>query len=330
LRAGKSGSNVSALKARSIDKVAHKVLVVGEGMIELSKAAPDDLWRIGSGGDTLNMAVHLARLGCEVAFASVVGADPFAVDLREKCGREGLDLGTLLTDPQRTTGLYAIHTDEAGERSFTYWRRESAARHLFAHPNIERVEAAAENADLVVFSLISLAILPAEGRQRLRDLVMRAAQCGAKVAFDGNYRATLWDDVEAARRARDPAIALCDFGLPTLDDEHAIDGSADAEKVAARWKRAGANEVVVKLGAEGCFTADGVVAPLIPLEPLDTTGAGDAFNAGYLYARLQQQDVIAAAKAGHELAAWTLMQQGSIPPVTPDAPYAQLKAVLGR
>ncbi|CAA9340284.1 MAG: 2-dehydro-3-deoxygluconate kinase [uncultured Chloroflexia bacterium] len=155
---------------------------------------------------------------------------------------------------------------------------------------------------------------------------MRAAECGGKVAFDGNYRATLWDDVDAARRARDAAIAFCEFGLPTLDDEHAMDGPADAEEVAARWKRAGAQEVVVKLGSEGCFTAEGVVAPLKPLEPLDTTGAGDAFNAGYLYARLQQQAVIAAAEAGHRLAAWTLMQQGGIPPVTPDAPYGRLKA----
>lgn len=306
--------------------MAHKVLVIGEGMIELSKA-PDGLWRMGSGGDTLNTAIHLARLGCEVSFASALGDDPFSVELRENWSREGLNVETVLTDPQRTAGLYAIHTDDQGERSFTYWRRESAARYLFVHPDVARVEWAAENADLLIFSLISLAILPPEGRERLTGLAKRTVNSGGKVAFDGNYRPILWDDVDLARRARDAAIAFCAFGLPTLGDEREMDGPADAEEVAARWVAGGANEVVVKLGSEGCLTAQGLVAPLKSLEPVDTTGAGDAFNAGYLHARLQQHGVVAAAKAGHELAAWTVMQHGGIPPRTPDAPYEQLKAL---
>ena len=307
--------------------MAHNVLVVGEGMVELSSAAPNCLWRMGSGGDTLNTALHLARLGCEVSFASVLGSDPFSLEMRESWIREGLNVDTVLTDPQRTAGLYAIHTDDKGERSFTYWRRESAARYLFEHPDIARVEAAAERADLLIFSLISLAVLPPEGRQRLIDLAKRAVQRGGKVAFDGNYRPALWDNLTGARRARDAAIALCEFGLPTLDDERAIDGPADPEQVAARWARGGAKEVVVKLGAKGCLTAGGLVAPPVSLKPVDTTGAGDAFNAGYLHARLNQEGVVAAAKAGHKLAAWTVMQHGGIPTITPDAPYAQLEAL---
>ena len=97
--------------------MALNVLVVGEGMIELSKAAPHGLWRMGSGGDTLNTAIHLARLGCEVAFASALGGDAFSMEVRESWGREGLDLDTLLTDLQRMTGLYAIHTDEGGNEA---------------------------------------------------------------------------------------------------------------------------------------------------------------------------------------------------------------------
>jgi 2-dehydro-3-deoxygluconokinase len=306
--------------------VAHKVLVVGEGMIELSKAAAG-LWRMGSGGDTLNTAIHLARLGCAVSFASALGSDPFSVLLRESWRHEGLNADTVLADPQRTAGLYAIHTDQRGERSFTYWRRESAARCLFAHPDIARVEAAAEQADLLIFSLISLAVLPPESRHRLIDLAERAVERGGRVAFDGNYRPTLWDDVDTARRAREAAIALCDFGLPTLDDECAIEGPTDAAEVAERWMRSGAKEVVVKLGSDGCLTPEGLVAPLKHLEPVDTTGAGDAFNAGYLHARLHQQGVVAAAKAGHELAAWTVMEHGGIPAITHDAPYAHLRAL---
>lgn len=289
-----------------------RVVIVGEGMLELTGDGAQ--WRLGYGGDTLNTAIHLARLGHEVAYFTALGRDPQSARLRANWREEGLDTALILEHPTRGPGLYAIATDAAGERRFTYWRSESAARELFALPGAAAAVEQAACADLLVFSLISLAILPPEGRARLLALATEVRARGGKVAFDGNYRARLWGSVKDARAARDAAIACADIGLPTLEDETALSGQATADAVAAHWRGLGCAEVVVKLGAAGCRLPDGALLPPPQvLRPVDTSGAGDAFDAGYLAARLDGASIADAARAGHARAGWTIMRPGAIP-----------------
>jgi len=292
-------------------------------MLELSRQG--ELWRLGYGGDTLNTAVHLARLGCDAAYFTALGADPFSLDLKRQWQAEGLDVSLVLSHPGRQPGLYAIDTDSAGERRFTYWRDSSAAREMFALPAVDEAMGKAEWAGLLFFSLITLAILPADHRRYLLDLASLVRANGGRVAFDGNYRARLWGDAGEAARARDEAIAVADIGLPTLEDEAALSGAETARQVAEHWRALGCEEVVVKLGAQGCLLPDGTVsAPAEVLAPLDTSGAGDAFNAAYLAARLRGAPPEAAAREGHRLAGWTVMRQGAIPPRDAAAPYSAL------
>ncbi|WP_267382654.1 MULTISPECIES: sugar kinase [unclassified Sphingomonas] len=300
-----------------------KIVVVGEGMIELAGDGAGG-WRLGHGGDTLNSAVHLARLGGDVAYLTALGDDPFSRDLLGAWAAEGIDTTMILTDPRRRPGLYAITNDPDGERHFTYWRGESAARGLFALPGIDAALVEAERADLLVFSMISLAILPPEGRRALFALAARVRRRGGRVAFDTNYRPALWHDRDDALAAHAEAIALTDIGLPTLEDEAALTGTGEAAAVLAAWRAAGVGETVVKLGAAGCL-ADGIaVPPPEALVPRDTSGAGDAFNAGYLHARLAGDPPAVAALAGHRLAGWVVMNRGAVPARTADAPYASL------
>lgn len=286
-------------------------------MLELSQdgsSKGDSGWRLGYGGDTLNTAIHLARRGLDTAYLTALGNDPFSQDIKERWRAEGLDTSLVLTDPARNPGLYAITTDDAGERSFTYWRGESAARHLFDCEFAEAALADAANADLLAFSLISLAILPPSGREALLALAREVRQRGGLVAFDGNYRPRLWPDQATARAARDAAIAVASIGLPTLEDETLLSGEGDADAVAAHWQGLGCAETVVKLGPAGCRLPDGqIVAPERVLAPVDTSGAGDAFNAGYLAARLRAEPPARAALDGHALAGWTIMRRGAIP-----------------
>ncbi len=292
-----------------------RIVCIGEGMIELSREGAG--WRLGHGGDTLNTAIHLARIGHNVAYLTALGSDPFSEEMRRQWQAEGLDLSLVLTDPARCPGLYAISTDTAGERSFTYWRGDSAARGMFGLPGIDVALAAAARADLVIYSLISLAILPPDGRQRMFSLARAVRSRGGMVAFDGNYRPRLWRNADEARAARDAAIACADICLPTLDDETmmlAMPGTLGEDALAARWYELGCDEVVVKLGARGCRLPDGrIIAPEKQLAPLDTSGAGDAFNAGYLAGRLAGADSAELAIAGHKLAGWVVMRQGAIP-----------------
>ena len=290
-----------------------RAVFVGEAMLELSQDGAD--WRLAYGGDTLNTAIHLARAGIETAYLTALGDDPFSADLRQRWADEGLDTGLVLTDPARAPGLYAITCDPAGERSFTYWRGESAARRLFACTGITAACDRAATAELLGFSLISLAILPDHGRQALLDLAARVRARGGIVAFDGNYRPRLWPDAATARAARDAAIGLATIGLPTREDEVLLGSPADPGAIAAYWQALGCSETVVKLGAEGCRLPDGTIsAPREVLAPVDTSGAGDAFDAGYLAARLRGAAPGRAALAGHALAGWTIMRRGAIPP----------------
>ena len=290
-------------------------------MVELARGPQG--WRLGHGGDTLNTAIHLARQGLHVAYFSALGADPFSDELRGAWQREGLATSLVLTDPDRRPGLYAIRTDAAGERSFTYWRSDSAARGMMGLPGSAAALAEVEACDLLVFSLITLAILPPAGRERLLEACRRVRSRGDRVAFDGNYRPALWASSAEARAARDAALAVCDIGLPTLADETALSGAATPQAVAAQWTSRGVGEVVVKLGAEGCLAPDGtIVPPADPVSVVDTSGAGDAFNGGYLAARLAGLDIHEAALAGHRLAGWVVGRPGAIPARDGAAPYA--------
>ena len=103
-------------------------------MLELSRPLGSDGWHLGFGGDTLNTAIHLARGGHDIAYLTAIGCDPLSADLKPQWAAEGLDTALVLEPPVRATGLYAISTDAAGERSFSYWRDTSAARAMFDLP----------------------------------------------------------------------------------------------------------------------------------------------------------------------------------------------------
>lgn len=297
------------------------ILIVGEGMLELA-VRDGGGWQMGYGGDTLNTAIHLARLGRQVAFVTALGDDPFSQRLRDDWTAEGVDLSLVRTDRAKRPALYAITTDDQGERSFTYWRSDSAARRMFALG--DNADLLAADTDLLYFSMITLAILPPEGRETLFDWCAQVRARGGRVAFDSNYRPALWESGEAARTAHARGMALADIGLPTREDEQQLTGLDDPAAIAAQWREAGVGEVVVKMGGEGCF-ADGELRPVpAKIVPVDTTGAGDSFNAGYLHARLGGASVADSVIAGHRLAGFVIMRRGGVPAVTDDAPYAGL------
>lgn len=288
-----------------------KVVCFGEGMIELARGA-DGQARVGSGGDTLNTAVYLARLGVPVSFLTALGGDPWSEDLRKAWGAEGVALDLALTHPGRAPGLYAIATDAAGERSFTYWRDQSAARALFDCPGVEDALALAARCDLLLLSGITLALFDDAGRARIGALLRAVRANGGRVAFDPNHRARLWPDVGRYRAAVTAIRPYVSIALPSFDDERAVWGDAAPDATFERWS-AGGVETIVKNGSEGALTAAGWVPAPVRVA-LDTTGAGDSFNAGYLSARLAGHGVEEAARRGARLAAEVVRHPGAIIP----------------
>lgn len=292
------------------------VVVIGECMIELS-AMRGGTARVGAAGDTLNTATYVARLGVGVSYFTAIGHDPFSREMLDQWRADGIDTSMVLTDPHRLPGVYAVRTDQRGERTFFYWREQSAARNLFAL-GVDTMLDRAADARILYLTGITLSLFDAAGRARLRNLACRVRERGGQVAFDMNYRAAGWKSVEDARQAVTQFAPYVSIALPTHDDERLVHGDEDAHATAKRWRRSGAAEVVVKLGARGCLIADEagmrVVSPAAHVLAVDTTGAGDAFNAGYLAARWHGYERDAAAMFANELAGMVVRHPGAILP----------------
>ena len=297
--------------------VVTRVAAAGECMIELS-AEPNGRWRLGYAGDTFNAlwtlrALLPERVACD--YVSAFGDDPFSSRQIEFFAGAGIGTGASPRIPGARPGLYAITLD-GHERSFTYWRGDSAARRL-ADDKIALAQSLAGR-HLVLFSGITLAILEPAARERLIEALAAARAAGTRIAFDPNYRPRLWNSSDAAREANDRALSVSDIALPTFPDEADLYGDASPDATAARIQAAGVDEIVVKNGIEPALVGrGGWMRPVVAMpssSPVDTTGAGDAFNGAYLAARLLGHDPVASVGVAHRVAARCVETRGALTP----------------
>lgn len=292
------------------------VISIGEAMLEL-RLDPKDAKTaaLGVAGDTLNTAIYLKRLlpNARIAYLTKLGHDPHSKRILTAMRDEELDTSLILESSDKIPGLYAISTDAEGERSFTYWRDASAARDLLRPPALT-VEMIAQ-ADLVYLSAISLAILPQDHRAQLLRMLADYRARGGQVAFDSNYRPRLWEDAQTARKIVQNAWTFCDIALPSLDDEEALFGPGGADAVLDRLRKAGAELGALKRGASGPVALSGLAYDCTPVSAVvDSTAAGDSFNAGYLAAYLRGDDEHTCLRAGHALASAVIQKPGAIIP----------------
>ncbi|HAS6233459.1 TPA: sugar kinase [Vibrio vulnificus] len=311
------------------------IAIIGECMIELN-GKPFGSMHQTFGGDTLNAAVYLSR-GCEannkpdevkVSYVTALGTDPISTGMLTRWQEEGISTDLVLRDEIRTPGLYLIQLDEQGERTFLYWRNQSAARYLLQHPNFGLVKQALTQVDAVFLSGISLAILPEEDRISLLNLLVELKAQGVEVAFDSNFRPALWpqDNNQTVKNVYQAMYQLTDVALVTFDDEQLIWGDDTPEQTIERLTSVGVGKCIVKLGADGCLVQDSTnqgssaaQAPqAVPTHPVvqvvDTTSAGDSFNGGFLSAYLAGADLATACQRGNALAGAVIQHRGAIIP----------------
>jgi 2-dehydro-3-deoxygluconokinase len=294
-----------------------RMACIGECMMELSEH-PDGTLTRGFGGDTLNTALYLARLGVAVDYVTALGDDPFSDAMIAAWAAEGIGTNLVPRLAHALPGLYLIQTDAGGERRFFYWRDSAPVRQLFRLPQIRAVEAALCDADLIYFSGITLSLFDASGRDRLFDVLARARGHGVRIAFDTNFRPRGWPDAGVARAVFDRAFQASTIVLASVEDFELLHGSSDPETVIHRLRAAGVEETAVKSATPACQVIVGGTGEVVAAEPVpdvvDTTAAGDSFAAGYLAARRAGRSPADAARTGHVLAGEVVRHRGAIIP----------------
>jgi 2-dehydro-3-deoxygluconokinase len=294
-----------------------RVAAIGECMLELWHR-DERLLKLAFAGDSFNTALYLARCNprerLAVDYVTALGTDPYSAAMLQSWREEGIGTGAVALLPGKLPGVYFIRTDPAGERSFFYYRSAAAARELFRDPAADRLLAALPAYDVLYFTAVTLSILENSARERFRAALVAARAADKQVVFDSNYRPAGWTDAAAARAAIAPFLDLVGLALPTFEDEQALWGDATPADTIARYADRKI-EVCVKRGGEGCLLGDGTLVPVPQrVPPVDTTGAGDAFNAAYLTARLAGHPPPEAARAGHILAGAVIQHRGAIMP----------------
>jgi len=291
---------------------------IGECMVELARG-PDGRFGLAYGGDTFNTATYMARAGIEVAYATALGDDPYSAGILAAARAERVATELIATLPGRMPGLYLIETTAVGERSFWYWRDRAAARELFECAGAAKVVEAIAAARLVYFSGITLSLYTAKGLDIMAEAVAAARARGAVIAMDSNYRPRGWGgDLNRARDTFARFWALADIALPTFDDEQALWGDQTPADTTRRLYDLGIAEIVVKQGGDGARVRAGGQDLTVPcparVKPVDTTAAGDSFNAGYLARRLLGDGPADAAILAHRLAGVVIQHRGAIVP----------------
>lgn len=292
-----------------------KILSIGEAMVELSGAG-DGHWKLGIAGDTLNTAWYLRQLlphDWQVGYCSRVGMGEFSQKAVEFIAAAGIDTTTISRDPHREIGLYAISLKD-GERSFSYWRDNSAAKQLAGDPGV--LASALRGTQIAYLSGITLAILDEDDRRTLLRGLQLAKAGGAQIVFDPNLRPRLWSDTDTMCREVEAMAAIADLILPSFDDEREFFGDNDPKATIQRYLASGSRQVVVKAGGAAIYyggnEAEGLIDDLPQETPVDTTSAGDSFNAGYLAAKLQGSPVDEAIRAGHALSSKVIQYRGAL------------------
>lgn len=292
-----------------------RIVCAGEAMIELVPTGADCEYRRSFAGDTFNTAWYLAQIHPDwsIDYLTTVGRDRLSEDFCSFVRRAGIGTEHIARHETRSLGLYLIELQE-GERSFQYWRERSAARLLADDP--VALAAAFAGADMIYFSGITLAILADDARKRFFSALDMAQSKGARIAFDPNLRPRLWPDLDEMRSVITQGARLADIVLPSFDEEAHFFGDATPDATIARYQSAGSKAVVVKNGDGPIhFTGGQSQEPIFPRavsEVVDTTAAGDSFNAAFIAGHLSATDAKSAIEAACRLSSYVISARGAL------------------
>ena len=230
--------------------------------------------RLSSGGDCLNAAIGLRRLGLGVDFAGLVGQDQWGDFLASVIDREGIDRRGLKRTSQAGTCTVLVAINSQGERTFFY---HGGANDLFELSHVDP----ALVAEAAAVHVGGTYLLPRFDGEGAAELFRGARARGKLTSMD-----VTWDVEGRWLSTITPCLPHLAWFLPSRKEAEKITGCGEAADMAAFLHDRGVANVVIKLGERGCYVLPegeaGFVVPAFPAKVVDTTGAGDSFVAGFL------------------------------------------------
>lgn len=295
-----------------------KIVVFGECMLEFAPVDASQYMK-GIAGDVYNTSVYLKRLSddlADVSMLTAIGEDRISKDMLKQFEAESINTNQVYYHPNKTLGCYMIDIDDKGERSFTYWRSNAAARDTFSLLSEQQRESLIQGTDIFYFSGISLAIINDNDRDHFWRFVEQLSNAGKQVVFDTNFRPRLWQDPEFAKQEFERALTFSNLVFAGVEDLELLAMGECFATVSARLANFDIEELVIKHGEHGVQVQLAEQTEFIAITPvkevIDTTSAGDSFNAGYIYARLLDQPQKQAVELASALAAEVIQHRGAI------------------
>lgn len=295
------------------------IAFLGEPLLEIAATAPDQ-YALGVAGDVLNTAVAVAQLGVPSFLATAVGEAEQDQRFFDGASQFGVSTELMERDSNHQAGLYLINNSPAGERTFSYWRNDSAAKHLFASRHrLQLLLAKVQNLQSLYVSGITLSLLNETTRELFFDWVSHFRQSGGTLFYDNNYRARLWSSAQEYQSVNREMLKHTDIFLPSLEDVISSGEAGDECEARQLIRDSGVAEIIIKNGTRPMTVCEGEREYDIPVvakaSVVDTTGAGDGFNGGYLAARGAGLGVLEAAKVGMRVSAEVVCHKGAILPL---------------
>lgn len=262
------------------------------------------------GGAESNFAIALARLGHSAGWVSRVGDDEFGKYVVNFIRGEGVDVSRVRVDHGAFTAVYFKQRRSGEDNSVFYYRGGSAASRMTGE---EVDEEYLRGARFLHITGITPALSPS-CLQAVKKVMGTARRLGVSISFDPNIRLRLWTAAEARDVLRE-LVRGVDVLMPSQAEGEILFGSSDPAEIAKAALALGAGVVVVKRGAEGCFVADRKISraiPGFPVKVMDTIGAGDAFDAGFIAGLLEGRSLIESAELGNAAGAFAVTTTGDV------------------
>jgi sugar/nucleoside kinase (ribokinase family) len=297
-----------------------KVVVLGDACVDMVIRLPDrtsdtsDLTnsvpQLHGGGSAANVAVALARLGVAVAMVGAVGDDGYDRWVRDDLEREGVNLQGVCSVYDAFTPMVMALIEPNGERLVVVWPPEGGA--------YLQLQADAINPTLMVSAswlhTTGICLRESPARDAVLYAMELAHEADLTVSLDLNLRLELWGLDDATRRTFERATGLSDVVFGNAEEEIMPIASEDSVEAGAQYLCGDRRIVVARRGNKGALVTtpkETFHVPAFQTHVVDTLGAGDAFNGGFIAACLAKASVREAASWGNAVAALKIGRAGA-------------------